>query len=51
MKWCAGLVVSGDTHATAFGDHHGGGDFTRIAVAITERRTAGLSWRQLEVWI
>ena len=31
MKWCGGLVVSGDSHATTFGDRHGGGDFTRLS--------------------
>ena len=31
--------MSGDSHATALGDRHGGGDFTRIVGAISERRT------------
>ena len=41
MKWCGGLVGLGDSHTTAFGDRHGGGDFTRMDGATSERRTTG----------
>ena len=41
LERCGGLAVSRESHATVLGDLHGGGDFTRIAGTVSERRTIG----------